>query len=65
MRRLWLEYGDEMMSYMESTNVEHRARAAVALAPAGFDGRSHYREVLIALVPAFAIIIAAALFLVH
>ena len=65
MRRLWLEYGDEMMSYMESTNVERRARGAVALAAAGYDRRSYHREVLIALVPAFAIIIAAALFLVH
>jgi hypothetical protein len=53
------------MTYMQQTNVEHRARAAVAWATEGYDGRSHYREVLIALVPAFSIILAAALFLFH
>ena len=53
------------MAYMQQTNVEHRARAAVAWATEGYDGRSHYREVLIALVPAFSIILAAALFLFH
>ena len=53
------------MAYMQRTNVEHGTRAAIAWAAEGYDGRSHYREVLIALVPAFSIILAAALFLFH
>ena len=51
--------------YTESANLEHAARAAIAWAPEGYDGRRHYREVLMAVIPALTIIAAAALFLVH
>jgi hypothetical protein len=54
-----------MMTYTESANLEHAARAAIAWAPEGYDGRRHYREVLMAVIPALTIIAAAALFLVH
>ena len=54
-----------MMAYMESTSVRHSGRAAIASAIEGYDGRSHYREVMMAIIPALAIIMAAALVLVH
>lgn len=40
-------------------------KRAMARAAAGYDGQTHYREVLLAIVPAMAILMAAVLFLVH
>jgi hypothetical protein len=53
------------MAYLQSTNVKHASRSAVAWTSARDDARSHYRDVLMAIVPALAIITAAALFLVR
>jgi len=40
-------------------------KRAMARAATGYDGQTHYRDVLLAIVPAMAILMAAALFLVH
>ena len=53
------------MAYTQSTNVQRTTRGAVAWAPSGDDRHNHYRQVLMAMLPALAIISAAALFLIH
>jgi hypothetical protein len=44
----------------EANLVEHTTRAAVARMPAGYDGETHYRALIAALLPAAAILLAAA-----
>jgi hypothetical protein len=52
------------MSEIEIANLEHASRAAVASwSPQGFDGRTHIRGLLAAMLPAFGILAAAGAFL--
>ena len=48
------------MTQIEIANLEHASRSAFAWSPEGYDGRTHYAEVLTALVPAVGILAAAA-----
>ena len=48
------------MSPIEIANLEHASRAATAWSPEGYDGRTHYAEVVRALVPAIGILAVAA-----
>jgi hypothetical protein len=48
------------MSHRELSAVQHRSRAAAAGVREGYDGRTHYRAVMTALLPAAAILFAAA-----
>jgi tetrahydromethanopterin S-methyltransferase subunit B len=53
------------MSRSDITTLNNTSRAAVAWAPAGYDGQTHYGAVLGAAIPAFAILLVAAAFLVQ
>lgn len=48
------------MTQAEITSLEHASRASMAWVPEGYDGRTHSGAVLGALVPAMAILAAAA-----
>jgi hypothetical protein len=48
------------MTHQEISALEHASRAAIAWAPEGYDGQSHYRALMMALLPAAAILCAAA-----
>jgi hypothetical protein len=48
------------MTPAEIANLNHRSRAAVAFAPTGFDGRTHYAAVFAAAAPAIGILAVAA-----
>lgn len=52
------------MSQVDISNLEHAGRSAMAWIPEGYDGRTHYQALLGAALPAFAILAAAAAFLV-
>jgi tetrahydromethanopterin S-methyltransferase subunit B len=53
------------MSRSEVTTLNTASRAAIAWAPAGYDGQTHYGAVLGAVIPALAILLVAAAFLVQ
>jgi len=48
------------MTQIEIANLEHASRASFGWAPAGYDGRTHYRAVLAAALPAVGILAVAA-----
>ncbi len=52
------------MTRTEIASLEHAGRAAFAWVPEGYDGRTHYRSVLAALVPAVGILAVATTLLV-
>ncbi len=51
------------MTQIEIANLEHASRSAIAWSPEGYDGKTHYAAVVAAVVPAFGILAAAAMFL--
>lgn len=48
------------MTQIEIANLEHAGRSAMAWVPEGYDGKTHYHALLGAIVPAIAILAAAA-----
>ena len=48
------------MTQVEIANLEHASRSAMAWVPEGYDGKVHYSALLGAVVPALAILAAAA-----
>lgn len=48
------------MTQIEIANLEHAGRSAMAWVPEGYDGKTHYDALLGAMVPAVAILAAAA-----
>ncbi|MDP1730171.1 MAG: hypothetical protein Q8L54_03140 [Devosia sp.] len=48
------------MNRTEIANLEHAGRAAMAWIPEGIDGRTHYRSLMAAIVPAAGILAVAA-----
>ena len=48
------------MTHIEIANLEHAGRSAMAWVPEGYDGKTHYDALLGAMVPAIAILAAAA-----
>ena len=48
------------MTHVEIANLEHAGRSAMAWVPEGYDGKTHYDALLGAMVPAIAILAAAA-----
>ncbi len=48
------------MTHIEIAKLEHASRSAFGWVPEGYDGRTHYAEVLAALVPAVGILAVAA-----
>ncbi len=48
------------MSLIEIANLEHASRSTTVWAPEGYDGRTHYADVLRAVVPALGILAVAA-----
>ncbi len=53
------------MTQLEISALENAGRASMAWSPEGYDGRTHYATVLTAMIPAFAILVAAAALLFH
>ncbi|MDB5561275.1 MAG: hypothetical protein JWN11_693 [Hyphomicrobiales bacterium] len=53
------------MSRSETIALNSTSRAAAAWVPAGYDGQVHYSAVLGAAIPALAILLVAAAFLVR
>lgn len=51
---------DLAMNRTEIANLEHAGRAAMAWIPEGIDGRTHYRSLMAAIVPAAGILAVAA-----
>ena len=51
------------MSQIDIANLEHASRASFGWAPEGYDGKTHYRAVLTAALPAIGILAVAASFL--
>ena len=47
------------MTQIEIANLEHAGRSAFAWTPEGYDGKTHFTEVLAALVPAVGILAVA------
>jgi len=47
------------MTQIEIANLEHAGRSALAWAPEGYDGKTHFTELLTALVPAVGILAVA------
>jgi hypothetical protein len=48
------------MTQIEITNLEYASRASFGWAPEGYDGKTHYRAVLTAALPAVGILAVAA-----
>ena len=53
------------MTQIEIANLEHASRASFGWSPEGYDGKTHYRAVLTAALPALGIVIVAATFLAN
>jgi hypothetical protein len=51
---------ERAMTHTEIATLEHASRASFGWIPEGYDGRTHYAEVLTALVPAVGILAVAA-----
>jgi len=47
------------MTQIEIANLEHAGRSAFAFSPEGYDGKTHFAELIAALVPALGILAAA------
>jgi len=48
------------MTQIEITNLEYASRASFGWSPEGYDGKTHYRAVLTAALPAVGILAVAA-----
>ena len=49
---------------LEHANLEHAGRVAMGWSPESYDGKSRYRTVLMAFLPAVSILFVAVIFLV-
>ena len=47
------------MTQIEIANLEHAGRSAFGWTPEGYDGKTHFTELLAALVPAIGILVVA------
>jgi hypothetical protein len=52
-------HSEDAMTQIEIANLEHASRTSFGWSPVGYDGRTHYRAVLAAALPAVGILAAA------